>query len=264
MTTAAMTVKSEGSRYYWPNGQPCYEIPKKSGKGMKKPNITDAREMGLVPSVTTILKVANKPALNAWLMEQAALAVLTTPRLEGEGLDAFVKRVLQDEQVQDEEASAAADKGSAIHGAIEAAIQGKPWDGVWEPYVKSVFPVIESLGKIVWSEKIVVGDGYAGRADILLENDRNLTLLDFKTTKSMPKKQSWDEHRMQTAAYAETIGNSGDRHILTGNIYISTILPGEVQLFLQEDWKRTYGLGFRKLLEYWQFINDYTPTKGTE
>src|SRR5436190_23373532 len=45
--------------------------------------LRDARKLGLLPSVTNILGVITKPELTAWLQEQAVLAALTLPRLEG-------------------------------------------------------------------------------------------------------------------------------------------------------------------------------------
>ena len=258
MSTVANVHKSESSHYYWPSGLPAYELQKKSGKGMKKPNITDAKELGLLPSVTTILKLLNKPALNQWLTEQAVNAVLTTPRLEGEALDAFVHRVLHEESVQDEEARMAADKGTAIHDAIEKCVNGKEFDVAWKPYVEGALKEIANLGKIVWCEKILIGDGYGCRADILLETERHLALLDWKTTKKLPK-ESYLEHKLQTAACAKCIGNVADKHIITGNIYISTVIPGATFLSLQEEWTDTYERGFKPLLQYWQFANNYRP-----
>lgn len=225
---------------------------------MKKTTLADARELNLLPSVTTILKVLNKPALNAWLVEQSVNAVLTTPRLPGEQLDAFVQRVLHSERVQDEEAQIARDKGTAIHDAIEACLNGRPFDAAWKPYVEAVLPVVAGLGSIVWTEKILVGDGYAGRADILLETERNITLLDFKTSSKMPK-ESYPEHKCQSSAYAKTLGNVADKHIITGNLYISTVMPGATALSLQEDWPYNYEEGFVPAMRLWQYLNGYRP-----
>ena len=261
MNTAANVHSSQDSHYYWPNGDPAYELKKKSGQGMKKPNITDARELGLLPSVTTILKVLDKPALNAWKTEQSVLAVLTSVRKPGEKDDEFVHRVLSVEQVQNQEASQAADKGTAIHDAVELCLQGKEFNVAWKPYVEGVLPVLSNLGKIIWTEKILVNPeaGYAGRTDIGLETERDIFIVDLKSTRSMPKNEPWIEARLQTASYAKCIGNVADKHVITGVIYISTVLPGAVKLFLNENWQETYERGFKPLLSYWQFANNYRP-----
>ena len=255
--TAANVQRSQASHYYWPNGEPCFEIAKKSGNGMKKTTIREARELGLLPSTTTILKCLDRPALTSWLIEQSVLAVVTTPRKEGEKDDAFIQRVLHEEKVQDQEAATAAERGSAVHDAIASAIKGEPFDPQWRPYVQAALSCLETLGKVVWIEKVVVGDGYAGRADICLENDRNLIILDWKSCKTLPKTDSWDEHKLQTASYSATLGTTGDKRILTANLYLSTTVPGQTAFFLQEDWKDTYENGFVPLLKVWRWLNSY-------
>jgi hypothetical protein len=110
---------------------------------------------------------------------------------------------------------------------------------------------------VVWIEKVVVGDGYAGRADICLENDQNLIVLDWKSAKTLPKTDSWDEHKLQTASYAATLGNTEDKPILTANLYLSTTVPGQTAFFVQDDWRRTYEEGFVPLLKVWRFLNEY-------
>lgn len=256
MNTAANVRKSEGSHYYYPNGTPAYEIAKKSGVGMKKPNITDARELGLLPSVTTILKVLSKPALEQWKMEQACLAVLTSIKLPNETLDEFVHRILQVDREHEAEAKIAADKGTAIHEAVELAVQGKEFDPEYRPYIEAIFPVLQQLGRVVWAEKVFVGPGYACRADLGLESDRHILILDLKTTGKLPK-DSYFDHKLQTAAQAKAHGNSANKHLLTGNLYISTKEPGKVVLSLQDNWENTYENGFLPLLKYWQFANNY-------
>lgn len=259
MNTAANIKKSDASHWYYADGSSCYTLPKKSGPGLKVPTLADARELQLIPSVTTILRILHKPALQDWLIEQSVLAVLTTPRHPGEQDDAFIRRVLHDEKVQDQEAKTAADRGTMIHDAIASHLKGEQYDPRGLPYVEAVLPIIKMLGRIQWTEKNLAGDGYAGRSDILLENDINLILLDFKSAKTMPTKDSWPEHRLQTAAYAKTLGNVADKHVITGNIYLSTVEVGKVAYFLQEDWLRTYEEGFMPLVKYWQFSNDYIP-----
>lgn len=261
MTTAAKVTSRSSSRWYWPDGTPCYELKKKTSEGTKQPTLTDARQLGLLPSVTTILKILHKPNLQDWLIEQAVLAVMTTPQRDGETRDEFVHRVLTVDRVQDQEADAAADRGKLIHDALEKAVKNEEYPASLLMYVSPVLSVVRQLGRVVWTEKHLVGDGYAGRADILLQDEHTLTLLDFKTAKTMPKKQSWSEHMLQTAAYAQTLGNTESNRIVTGNIYISTTTPGEVALFLQSDWQLTYANGFRKLVDYWQWVNAYCPGK---
>lgn len=257
MTTTARTFTEGSSHWYYTDGRPCYELPKADGKGMKSPTLADARKLGLVPSVTTILQTLAKPALQSWLIEQAVLAVLTSPRQPGEPDDAFVKRILQVERVQDQEAAKARDVGTQIHDAIEKAFSGQEWDKSLDAFVAPVLAWQQATGQVVWTEKILVGNGYAGRADALLQG-KGMMLVDFKTTSKLPEKDSWLEHKLQTAAYASSIGQT-DGPVITGNVYISTKEPGQFRVFTQDDWTTTYQKGFLPLLQFWQWSNRYTP-----
>jgi hypothetical protein len=259
VSTTVNARRSESYHWYYPDGRPCYELPKKTGGGMKNTTLADARELGLLPGVSTLLKVLHKPALQDWIIAQAVKAVLDTPRMEGEDNNTFVDRVLVTERIQDQEAKKAADLGADIHDALEEAIQGRPYPDKFRPYVLPVLDKLQEMGKVVWSEKHLVGSGYAGRADALLDDGTTLTLPDFKSTKSMPKKESWIDHRMQTAFYAACLGNVADRHIVTANIYISTVNPGEVAVFKQEDWQNTYKEACEPILQYWRWANNYFP-----
>lgn len=260
MTTVARVLNETSSHWYTKAGEPFFEIPKKDGSGMRAPTIADARELHLLPSVTQVLGILDKPDLNAWKIEQAVLAVLSTKQNDGEQLDAFVNRVLRVERVQDQEAARARTLGTDIHDAIEKALSGKEWDKQLAPFVDPVLGLLKELGKVAWTEKILVGKHYAGRADTLIWNESlpNEILIDFKTTSRLPDKDSWPEHKLQTAAYAATLGNSGKERRITGNIYISTKNPGQIKAFYQTDWPQTFKV-FQQILKIWQWAKGYVP-----
>lgn len=228
---------------------------------MKVPTLADARKLDLVPSVTNVISLLNKPELNNWKTEQAVLAVLSTPRADNEQLDEFVHRVLSVERVHEEEAKRAREIGTQIHDAIDKAITGMEYDRSLEAFVRPIVEWVKTTGRVVWTEKILVGDGFAGRADALLENEllNALMLVDFKTTSRIPK-ESYIEHRLQTAAYASTLGNTGNKRAVTCNVYISTKTPGDYSVSTQDDWPETFRNGFVKLLDFWQWSKGYWPT----
>jgi hypothetical protein len=84
-------------------------------------------------------------------------------------------------------------------------------------------------------------------------------LTDIKTCKTIPDKESYLEHRLQTAAYAATVGNTGDDRVITANLYVSTKNPGDIMPHTQDDWPDTFAKGFRPLLDYWCWANKHSP-----
>lgn len=269
MTTVANIKKSDGSHWYYPDGQSCYELPKKDGSGTKVPTLADARKLNLIPGVTSILKLLHKQALVEWLIEQAVLAVVTTPRSPDEGTDAFIDRVLRQQRVQDEEAQRARDKGTEIHDALEMAFLGKIDDVNPDivPWIRPAFDDLRMRGTLVASEINVVGHGYAGRVDLIQRDNASeeLMIWDFKSTKKLPKDAPWTEHRLQLSAYARAYSEEVFKKfgkvipIRVGNVYISTLIPGEYVILTDPDWSTTYSQGFMPLVGFWQWVNRYAP-----
>ncbi len=253
MSTNAKPRSIDSGHYYSRDAKPVYEVKRSDGKGMRPTTVADARKLGLLPSPTTILKTLNKPALTDWLIEQACLSVLTTPRIDGEDIDAFVYRVLHVERHQDAESSAAKDRGSAIHEAIELALNDVQWDASLVAYVEPVLKELNKFGRVVSTEKIVVGPHVAGKTDLICESDNAVTVVDFKTAKKLPPKP-YPEHRMQLAFYASALGNTGDKRIECVNIYISTTNPGEIAVCPLGDWSDDIRK-FKLLTEFWYLQN---------
>lgn len=267
--TNARIYNSDSAHWYYPDGGPAYELPKASGNATKAPTLADARKLNLICSVTTYLKVLAKPGLESYKIEQACLAVLTSPRKEGEELDAFVKRVLQVEQQQRQDAAQAADRGTAIHAALEAHFNGQP---VFEDMKQWIMPAAEAVSKygtIVATEKVLVGDGYAGKTDLLLESDSCFWLVDWKSARKLPdprKGGAWFEHRLQLAAYAKALSDklagSSTKPVRTMNVYISTEKAGEYVICEHDEWERAYAEGFAPIVTHWCFANGYYPPRA--
>lgn len=267
MTTNARPTANLASHFYLRDGSPFYEVPyadKKKAGAMRKATIADARKVGALPSVTTILRVLDKPGLNAWRVEQAVLAVLTSPQQPGESVDDFVKRILQTEEQQEQEGAKARDIGIEIHDAIEAILSDEPAN----PSVRDfVVPALALLNEKIpgmtnaITETVVVGNGYAGRIDLLTDTTDAIWIVDFKTTKKLPPKEPWNEHKLQLSAYAtaETRKKQpGDnRPIRTANLYIDTLNPGKLAWFEVEDWNKIYHAAFLPLIDVWCWMNNY-------
>lgn len=269
MTTEARVFTNKEASWYTTSGTPLYEIPKADGKGVRAPTLADAKKRGdLLPRVSTILNLLDKPALNDWKVEQGVLAVLTTPRLPGEADDAFVHRVLHVEKVQDDESRTARDRGTDIHATLEARMTGQAVSPELVPWIEPAAKAIEARGQYVASEKILVGDGYAGRTDLIQESADCFWIVDYKTSKTMPdpKKGAYHEHRLQLASYAAAFyrmmdpGAGKGKFIRTANVYVSTIVQGAFLICDHDpDWQRTYDQGFKPLVTYWNWLTNYKP-----
>lgn len=262
MTTVAKPTQEHASHYYFKDGTPCYEVENKSKGGMRKTTLADAKKLGLLPSVTTILSILDRPALTMWKVEQGVLAALTTPRNPGEELDAFVYRVLHEERQQDQEAQKAMDRGTEIHNAIEKHFSQEPLSDEIVPWIAPAIAFLKDFGTHHKSEEILVSeDGFAGRTDEIQCKIYGFHIWDFKTTKKLPKGEAWTEHVLQLSAYAkafdEQCGSTPDSVrpvITTGNIYISTVDQGKfVVCEHEDDWQTTYEQGFKPILTHWRW-----------
>lgn len=254
--TAARPTQSDSAHWYSCDGIPCYTQIAKSTGQPRPTTLADARKQNLLPSVTTLLRVLNKPALNDWITEQAVLAVLTTPRLPNEPDDQFVQRVLHTERIQDQESQKARDLGTDIHAALEARFTGAQLDESLIPWIQPAYEAVtKQCPTVVATEVVLVGNGYAGKCDLIAQDEQCWEwIFDFKTTKKLPSKESYWEHKLQTAAYLQCRPN-GRRH---ANVYISTLEQGQFVIHDNGDYAAPYE-AFRHLVRYWQIANNYTP-----
>jgi ATP-dependent exoDNAse (exonuclease V) beta subunit len=254
MITAARIFDDNAAHYYQPDGTPVFTVPNKSKGGERPTTLADAKKLGLLPSPTTILKTLAKPALEAWKIEQAVLACLTSPKLEDESLDAFVDRILSTDREQDQERDAAARKGRSIHHALQVLLR----DGVnltdWQEYTLPVCAQLRVLGRPIATEKTIVTELYVGTTDLLLENDSEIWVIDFKCTRNIPN-APYREHRLQLAAYAGGLGNTGQKRVRCANVYIGTLNPGEVKVCDLGDWSNDLRC-FNLLVDFWYLSNE--------
>jgi len=248
----------------------CYELPKKDGKGMKSVTLREARELGLLYSVTKVCDVLRKPALEAWKQEQAILAALTLPRLDGEGVDAFCKRVVEDMNAQSEKAK---EFGSSIHAAIENYLTGVFSPTELEPWIKSVMQwadaEIDFAAVPMPITERVVGSaalGIAGRLDLVCMLQGKPAVVDFKTQrvkvngKGIKQPVFYDEWPMQLAAYGYCI--MCEFNLKKWPELVSVIIdssePGPVFVKQWENPAQSWEL-FKMCYDLTCYLNDYDP-----
>ena len=250
------------SHWYTRDGQPAHAQPRAGGAGDRPTTIADARRLGLIPSVTTVLSIVGKPQLEKWKVTQGILAALRNPRQEAESEEYWVQRVYDAafQQVED-----AAEKGSAIHAALDAAMDGQPVPDEVRVYVQPVLAWASQTGiEVAERETLVVNpaEGYAGRADVFFRyGKRGIGILDYKTRKTRVGERvtPYDGQGMQLAAYAAAFyGAEALPRVLAANLYISTTEPGRIEVCKHEDLPALYE-AFRNVCALWRHLKQYDP-----
>ncbi len=193
----------DGHWYRRSDGAAVYEVPMTSKAGMRRTNLKDARKLDLVPSVTSILKVMAAPGLEIWKAQQLLQAALTLPKKQGESLDAYAERIVEDSKAQ---GIAAASRGKQLHTAIELFIAGTVTKE-WTEHLTKLYETMLHHGigmKLGQPERSFAaqlnGLWYGGKVDY---HHAIPTVIDFKSKEKIePKKQLvYEEHAMQVAAY---------------------------------------------------------------
>jgi hypothetical protein len=249
----------ESNHWYDRAGRPAYEVPNKSCGGMRSTTLRDARALGLVPSVTTVLKVAPKEALEAWKRKQCVLAALTLPRIEGESEDDLMRRIEQDAGAQ---AKAAAEEGNRIHDAIERSFAGQVVPEVYREHVAAthtelarLFPHVDDW---VSEQSFAHESGFGGRVD--LHSPSTGIVVDFKGKDFGPddeRKFNHDQH-WQLGGYR--LGLRLRPGAVGANIFVSRTHPGLVHghVWRAEEIDEGEHM-FLACLTFWKAIKRFDP-----
>ena len=252
-----MTHASESMHWYGRDGSPQYQLIGANGKE-RPPTLRDARKLGLVPSVTSIIRCAAAPGLERWKQEQVLMAALTLPRNPDEPEAIWLRRVMQDSQ---EQGRKAADRGTAIHAAIQGSYEGKHPGDTYLPHTLAADGAITEWLKMksglsVEAERSFAHPlGYGGKVD-LYGYPPNF-VADFKTKEfdANAELKTFDEHAMQLAAYREGLEMPDARCAI---VYVSASVPGLARLIEieKEDLEKGWEM-FQGLLSYWQAKSGY-------
>lgn len=260
----AIVKHNDGGHWYRADGTPCHTIIGANGKE-RSFTLRDAKKTGDVyPSVTTILKTLNKPSLTRWLVENAIVAAVTTKQRDGEDIVEFAKRIAEE---AGQVAGQAADFGTRFHAMMQHIAEGYA-DLILDDDIRPYFAVAEewfreNVKQVISSERVIIGDGYAGTADLFaLTHDGKKVLFDFKTkTFSKDKDGNWkpaqayDEHVYQLAAYADVLGADA-----IANVFVNNAEPLPFTTIYHDDEKRSHGLTvFKQVRDLWQTLNSYKP-----
>lgn len=250
---------SESQHWYTKSGEPAYSVKNKDGH-QRPTTLRDARKLGLVPSVTTIIKCAASPGLEAWKLQQMMLAALTLPRAPEETEESFIGRIQSDSK---EQAKAAAERGSEVHAALESFFETRHVTSKFSGAVLGTeSQIVKVFGDLEWSTEKSFGHplGFGGKVD-LHSSDGNGVVIDFKTKEftsdQVEKVQGYSEHAMQLAAYRMGLGLPEAK---CANVFVSVTEPGLVVVreWSEGDLAKAWRM-FSSLLDYWKAKNDYEP-----
>lgn len=248
--------------WYRRDGSSCYETVSKNGN-VRATTLADARKYNLCPSVTTVLGVLAKPALETWRVKQGILAALTLPRLDTESDDEYLARVLTD---SGEQARKAADEGTKIHDAIECSFHGRRVDPMYRLHVEGaraelarLFPNINDwIAERSFAHPI----GFAGKVD--LHSPSTGVVVDWKSTdekRGSSKRFHWDQDR-QLAAYQYGLGLPG---AVCANAFVSRSDPGAVFSHVWSEKQIVQARAiFLATLEVWKRIRGYDGSFAVE
>lgn len=151
----------------------------------------------LLPSVTNVIGVINKPALVGWAAKEVAQKAWELRRSLAEMGEADALQVLKGAPYR--KSGRAAERGTTIHAYLEARLNGlepqvidgeakrfqagaDAWLAEWQP-------------EMVATELTVFGDQYAGTGDLWCRRDGRMCIVDFKTSKAI-----YSEAALQIAA----------------------------------------------------------------
>jgi hypothetical protein len=256
--------RERDAHWYRKDGSPCHTMIGKSTGRERPTTVKDARELNLIPSVTNILSMKAKPALDVWKLDKAIMAAMKMERKGNETDEDFATRIAE---ASEDEARKAAEWGTLLHEQVEHYNIHGSFSGTGEilDYVKWYEPWFkENIVKVISAEKTIVGNGYAGRMDLyaIIRHDGKdrRAVIDLKSQKFGNRKKAnfYPEWSMQLAAYANPLTEPEELPPLLVSLVMQSDTPGPV---IPHVWDNTDAAfkAFRACQELWAFDKNYDP-----
>lgn len=277
-----------GNHWYNEKGEACHtQLCKPGAKNpTRATSITDARKLGLFPSVTTVLKIRHNQALVDWMVRVSIQAALTAYRRPGEEDWKFHRRIAYEGMAK---GRTSADFGDAAHYALEQWNLDHNWIFPVSPPKK--FKITPEQWEIIrihlcrWQEYSAVNHisilaaerrtacrvlGLAGTVDLISERkDEGLSLEDFKSQDVKPNKKGgpkeasfYPSFGWQLALYARMVrivdGLSEDPAIVSHVLDSNGEVPLTTRVFTREEQTKALQMGLT-LAKAWFLENDYFP-----
>lgn len=176
--------------WYTNSGMVVETVPKKTGDGVRKATVKDAREYGWVPRYSTVANYRANHVITEWRVETAIKLAQAQPGLS---YDELV-------QLLDDESDKRMNKGAEIHKTLERHFKNQE-TLMYQPVIDFVENYLKPWsGRIV--ELPVITKWFGGTPDIVALSPTGNSIIDFKTTADINKiKNPYDSWIMQVAAY---------------------------------------------------------------
>ena len=247
---------SESGHWYTQEGDPMYTIIGANGKE-RNTTLRDAKKENLVPSVTTIIGMIAKPALENWKIDQALKSAITLEKNETESIDEFSARCKFDSKSI---GISAAQEGTKIHAMIERGFLGEETNTTYEiiqAWLDDNFPDEEWIAE----DSFCAESGYGGKIDLYSKSG---IFVDFKTKDNLegkdPAKLVYDEHGMQLSAYAQGCGFTDVERV---SIFVDR---KNTELIACHIWDKNTQVKhtkmFNAILDYWKLVKNYDSSKA--
>lgn len=237
-------IRPESSSHWYQrsSGKPMHEVPRADGEGVKPTTLREARIYNLVPSVTSILGIVDKPFLRAWKANQYLEVAL-----EFAEKNAFSAETMEDVIAStDARMSIARDTGSEYHAQLEDIVTALNERDALDLDLftippKTITAFVEWYRRFELHARLIehpfaCAGGYGGCIDLVCLSrlgdgpGNYFTVLDYKTQSTKQNKpfKQYPEWACQLAAYAYGIGRPD---ALLVNLCISTTEPGRIEHF---------------------------------
>jgi hypothetical protein len=259
-STSRLVQAESGGHWYSENGESAHVVIGKNGKE-RNTTVADARKMGLLPSVTSVQSILEKPQLTAWKISTAVESALTLPKEENETLEEYARRVVEDSKAQTKKA---AEHGTAVHTEMENILLGRSCstDEVLKPYIETFREwASKNVEKTHWCERALVGPGYAGRCDAYVRlkgiGDAVIDLKNRKINKKYNTPPFYPTDAQQLWAYRNASENPKAA-------CVSVVLASNDPEYIEhhqwdEDELYQAGIAFCAMQKVWAWVKGYTP-----
>lgn len=246
------------AHYYTRDGSSCHEVMAKNGN-MRATNITDARKLGLVPSVTTVKDTGAPYNLINWMLSLVIDQTITLPHLFTDlSIEDYKKEILRAYRVAKEKPAIV---GNAVHDSMEKLFKGKGFDDNKHFTEKPYNLILETFPGVMWraEDSFSHPKGFGGRVDLWGKDDNgNSYIIDFKTKNKevVDEKMQYDDHKIQLAAYQAGLQLPGNTRRFNLFISVHENTPGECCLVESKEFDKYLNI-FYTLVKLWQQRNNY-------